>query len=70
MKRDTTTRHEKIKAQSLEIRDSGLTNLFDSKRVQQIANERKFYELVCFIEDHPDRYAKFIMSGDDNLLHE
>lgn len=70
MKRDTNARREIIKAQILEIRDSGLTNMFDTKRVQQIANERKFYELVCFIEDHQDRYAKFIMLGDDNLLNE
>lgn len=58
-----------IKEQIMAIRDSGETNMFAKNNVQRIANERNFFELVCFIDDHPDRYSKFILSGDENLLN-
>ena len=54
---------EKIKEQILEIRDSGLTNMFDVGMVQSLADERGFYELVIFIEEHRDEYVNFILSG-------
>jgi hypothetical protein len=55
---------EKIKEQILEIRDSGLTNMFDTTAVQRIAYERDFYDLVLFIEEHKKEYAEFILHGD------
>lgn len=55
---------DKAREQILEIRSSGLTNMFDSAMVQSLAFERNLNELVCFIEDHKDEYAAFIMYGD------
>ena len=40
----------KIKEQILAVRDTGLTNMFDTSAVQVIANEMGFYELVIFLE--------------------
>lgn len=55
---------EKIKEQILAIRDTGRTNMLDSNMVQMIANEMNFFELVIFIEEHKEDYAKFILTGD------
>lgn len=55
---------EEIKAQIIEIRDSGQSNMFDVVRVQRIAYENELYELVCFIQDHRNEYVKFILEGD------
>ncbi len=55
---------EKIKEQILEIRDSGLTNMFDTTAVQRISYERDFYDLVLFIEEHKKEYVDFILHGD------
>ena len=41
----------KIKEQILAVRDTGLTNMFDTSAVQVIANEMGFYELVIFLEE-------------------
>lgn len=54
---------DKIKKQILTIRDSGVTNMFDLKRVQYEANKLEFYELVIFIEESKDKYVNFIMTG-------
>lgn len=54
---------EAIRNQIFEIRDSGLTNMFDTKAVQRIAYERDFYELVLFIEEHKKEYVHFIITG-------
>ena len=67
---DHKNNREVLKEQILIIRDSGLTNMFDYRAVQRLANEWDFFELVCFIEDQPNQYSKFIMSGDENLLPE
>lgn len=55
---------EKIKKQILEIRSSGLTNMFDLPMVQRLAFDRNFYELVLFIEENRDEYVRFILHGD------
>ena len=55
---------EKIKDQILKIRDTGLTNMFDTTAVQRLAFEREFYELVMFIEEHKKEYVQFIIYGD------
>ena len=71
MKRnDTNNNREVVKEQILAIRDSGQTNMLDYRAVQRLAHEQHFHELVCFIEEQPGRYFKFIINGDENLLPE
>ena len=55
---------EKVKEQILAIRDTGLTNMFDIPKVQRLAYERGYYELVCYLEEHRKEYAHFIMTGE------
>lgn len=55
----------KVKEQILAIRKTGLTNMFDTLAVQRIAHERNFFELVIFIEEHKDQYARFILTGEE-----
>ena len=55
---------ETIREQILAIRDTGLTNMFDVPTVQQLAFDRGFYELVCYLEEHRSEYAHFIMTGE------
>lgn len=55
---------EKVKEQILAIRDTGLTNMFDTNMVQRLAYERNFYELVVFIEEHRKEYVHFILYGE------
>ena len=54
----------KIKEQILAIRDSGKTNMFDTKMVQILANADGYYELVIFIEEHKKEYVQFILTGE------
>lgn len=56
---------DKIRKQIMAIRDSGLTNMFDVNAVQRIANERDFFDLVIFIEEHKAEYVKFILTGEE-----
>lgn len=56
--------NDKIKEQILTIRDTGLTNMFDTITVQRIAFEMEFYELVDFLETNRKAYVNFIMFGD------
>ena len=56
---------EKIKEQILAIRDTGLTNMFDTRAVQRIAYDMNFYELVVFLEEHRDKYVRFILTGEE-----
>ena len=55
---------ETVKQQILAIRDTGLTNMFDVRTVQHIANDRSFYELVVYLEEHRREYAHFILIGE------
>lgn len=57
--------NDKIKQQITTIAESGLTNMFDTIAVQRIANDRRFYELVIFIEEHKGEYSRFILRGDE-----
>ena len=59
---------EVLLEQILDIRDSGETNMLDKNTVQRIANDKGYYQLVCFIEDHPEVYVRFILCGDATLL--
>lgn len=54
----------KVKEQILSIRKTGLTNMFDISTVQRIAHEMNFFELVVFLEEHRDEYARFILTGE------
>lgn len=54
-----------IKEQILEIRDTGLTNMFDVNMVQRLAYERDFYELVTYLEEHRKEYVRFILTGEE-----
>lgn len=55
-----------IKMQILTIRNSGETNMFDIRRVQQIANRRGYYDLVIYLEEHRKEYVNFILTGRAN----
>ena len=54
----------KVKEQILYIRDTGLTNMFDLKRVRKIAMELDMQELVEFLDEHQKEYGRFILYGD------
>ena len=55
---------ERVKEQILEIRATGITNMFDLPVVQRLAFERDFFELVIFLEEHPEEYVRFILYGE------
>ena len=55
---------EQIKEQILKVRDTGLTNMFDTNAVQRIAFEMELYELVSFIEEDKKAYVHFILTGE------
>ena len=55
----------KVKEQILAIRASGLTNMFDTRTVQRIAHDMDFFELVLFLEEHKDKYVRFILTGEE-----
>ena len=54
----------KIKEQILAIRDSGETNMLDTRTVQWLANREGYYELVIYLEDNRREYWNFIMTGE------
>ena len=54
---------ERVREEILEIRATGLTNMFDLPMVQRLAYEREFYDLVLYLDEHPREYAHFIMTG-------
>jgi hypothetical protein len=53
----------KVKEQILAVRDTGLTNMFDTRAVQRIAHEMNFFDLTVFLEEHRREYARFILTG-------
>ena len=57
---------EKIKEQIMAIRDSGETNMLDTRAVQYIANREGYYELVVYLEEHAKEYWHFIMTGEES----
>ena len=56
---------DKVKEQILAVRDAGLTNMFDTSAVQRIAHDMDFFELVLFLEEHKDKYVRFILTGEE-----
>ena len=57
---------EKIKEQIVAIRDSGETNMFDTKTVQYLAFHKGYYELVTYLDEHTKEYVHFIMTGEES----
>jgi hypothetical protein len=57
--------HETIKRQIFKIRATGKTNMFDVVCVQRLAYERGYYELVLFIKEQKNAYARFILTGEE-----
>ena len=56
--------NDTVREQILAIRDTSLTNMFDVPTVQQLAYDRGYYELVCYLEEHRSEYAHFILTGE------
>lgn len=55
--------YKKIKEQILAVRETGRTNMFDTRAVQRIAFDSGYYELVNFIEENKQCYCEFITTG-------
>ncbi|MEY8439253.1 DUF5049 domain-containing protein [Anaerotruncus colihominis] len=53
-----------VREQILVIRDSGETNMLDTRTVQVIANRMGFCELVIYLEEYRRGYVNFIHTGD------
>ena len=48
----------------MKVRDTALINMLDFAGVQNVANEMGFLELVVYIEEHPEEYGNFILTGE------
>lgn len=53
----------KIKEQILAIRDTGETNMFDVRKVQEIALREGYDELLVYHADNVGAYSRFILTG-------
>lgn len=53
----------KIKEQILAIRDTGETNMFDVRKVQEIALREGYNELLVYLADSVGAYSRFILTG-------
>ena len=52
-----------IKEQILAIRDTGETNMFDVRKVQEIALREGYDELFLYLADNIGAYSRFILTG-------
>ena len=52
----------KIKEQILAIRDTGETNMFDVRKVQEIALREGYDELLIYLADNVEAYSRFILT--------
>ena len=55
---------EEIKKQILAIRQTGVTNMFDTIRVKEIAELLDFTELAEFLPENKAEYVNFILHGE------
>ena len=55
---------EKIREDLLKIRNSGRTNMFDVKKVFEIAVSEGYNELADYIFSHTSEYCNFILTGE------
>lgn len=57
---------KRIKEQILAIRDTGETNMFDVRKVQEIALREGYDGLLAYLSDNTIAYARFILTGEEN----
>lgn len=55
---------ESLKEQILMVRDTGLVNMFDIRGVREVAEAMEFTELITFLDEDRERYARFILHGE------
>lgn len=53
----------KIKQQIHAIRETGETNMFDVRKVQEIALREGYDELLLYLADNIGAYSRFILTG-------
>ena len=53
-----------LRDQILAVRDTGLVNMFDIKRVRQVAEEFEFNELLAYLDEDTAGYVVFILHGE------
>ncbi|MPQ35082.1 DUF5049 domain-containing protein [Limosilactobacillus fermentum] len=53
----------KLRLEILQIRDTGETNMFDTKEVERLAYYYNCHRLVNLLHENPSMYLKFIMTG-------
>ena len=58
---------DKVIEQIMAIRETGETNMFEVTRVQRLAFEKGFFELVLFLQEHKKEYARFILTGEKDI---
>jgi len=56
---------DKIKQQILAIRETGETNMFDVRKVQEIALREGYDELFLYLADNIGAYTRFILTGQE-----
>lgn len=54
---------DKIKQQILTIRETGETNMFDVRKVQEIALREGYDDLLLYLADNIGAYTRFILTG-------
>lgn len=55
---------KQIRDQIIEVRNSGLANMFDWAMVQNVAELLELDELASYMEaDNKEEYARFILTG-------
>ena len=52
------------------IRDSGGTNMLDTRTVQWSANREDYHKLVFYLEENSREYWNFIMTGEAPMADE
>ena len=52
-----------LKEQILQVRDTGLVNMFDVKGVREVAEALDLDELVEYLDNGAEGYARFILYG-------
>ena len=53
-----------IKEQILQVRDTGLVNMFDIKGVREVAEAMELDELAEYLDKGAEGYARFILYGE------
>lgn len=54
---------DKIKQQIIAIRETGETNMFDVRKVQEIALREGYDQLLLYLADNIGAYSRFILTG-------